>query len=157
MFNRYLIGAALALALPGAALAGAEAVNVEKGSFFEQRAAINEAFAEDRLYSEISDADRRAVIQALDKMEAVLGERSIDELNQAEKVELFNAQEIVNTKLTQASEDSRIVCRRERVTGSHMRTNVCSTVAERRKMRERGTQVVRDAQVKTSLPELKTR
>lgn len=157
MFNRYLIGAALALALPGAALAGAEAVNVEKGSFFEQRAAINEAFAEDRLYSEISDADRRAVIQALDKMEAVLGERSIDELNQAEKVELFNAQEIVNTKLTQASEDSRIVCRREHIPGSHIRTNVCFTVAERRKMRERDSDALRAAQAKHSQPEPETR
>lgn len=157
MLNRYAVVAVLAFALPGVAFASADALNVKKGSFAEQRAAINDALTDDQTYAEISDADRTAVVQALDKMERLLRDRSVDQLNQQEKVELFNAQEIVNTKLTQASGDSRIVCQRERIPGSHIRTNVCFTVAERRRMRERDSQALRDAQARPSQAEPQAR
>lgn len=150
MLNRYVVVAVLAFALPGLALASADALNVKKGSFAEQRAVINAALADDQTYAEISDADRTAVVHALDKMERLLRDRGVDQLNQQEKVELFNAQEIVNTKLMQASADSRVVCRRERIPGSHIRTNMCFTVAERQRMRDRDSQALRDAQARPS-------
>ncbi|MCX7555254.1 hypothetical protein OS187_00145 [Xanthomonadaceae bacterium JHOS43] len=155
MLNRFALIAAFVLVLPGPALAikdhkSAAHLNIEKSPFDEQRSAIEMEFTAGGTYSEISHADRSAVIQALDRMESILKERSVDQLNQREKVELFNAQEIVNAKLTLASDDSRLVCRRERIPGSHIRTNICFTVAERRRMQERDAQGLRDAQARPS-------
>ena len=50
-------------------------------------------------------------------------------------LELFNQQEIVNTLLTRAAADSRQVCERIEKTGSHRKTTVCRTVAERERRR----------------------
>jgi hypothetical protein len=51
-------------------------------------------------------------------------------------VRVFNDQEVVNTLLTQARADSRLVCDRSRPTGSHRRQTKCQTVAERRRRME---------------------
>ncbi|HUH90339.1 MAG TPA: hypothetical protein VLZ76_06750, partial [Lysobacter sp.] len=42
----------------------------------------------------------------------------------------------LNQILARAADDSRLVCRRERPTGSKMPVNLCKTVAERRRVRE---------------------
>ena len=52
------------------------------------------------------------------------------------QTEILNDQAVVNTILSRAHADSRMVCRRERATGSNRPERVCLTVAQRRKMQE---------------------
>lgn len=94
-------------------------------------------------YSEISADGRKTVLSLLDRMEELLQGRDVAALSEQHKARLFNDQEQVNAILTQAAEDSRMVCRREQVTGSHRKTTVCLTVAERRRIREKSQDQLR--------------
>ena len=75
--------------------------------------------------------------EALDRMGGVMdGVASVDDLDADRRISLFNDQEVVNTILTQAASDSRLICDRRAATGSHMRVSNCQTVAERRRRQE---------------------
>lgn len=135
---------ALIIALSAAPLALAQApakpptpVAVDAGDFAAQRAAIEKALGDGKTYVEISQADRREVRTALDRMGVLLeGGKTADALTEDQKVDLFNAQETVNSLLTRAAADSRVVCTRIEKTGSHRKISVCSTVAERDRRRQ---------------------
>ena len=129
---------ALVIALTAAPLALADnPVAVDAGDFAAQRATIDKHLADGKTYAEISSADRSEVRGALDRMAALLeGGKTPDSLSEAEKVDLFNAQETVNTLLTQAAAKSRVVCTRVEVTGSHRKQSTCTTVAERDRRRQ---------------------
>lgn len=143
---KLMILALFALLLPATAMAtidsGAQAFKPDKGldltaSFGEQRAAINKALSDGETYSELQPADLRVVQDSLGRISTLLGDaQTIDQMSPDAKVELFNEQEKVNTLLVQAHKDSRMVCRREKPTGSHRPTTLCLTVAERRRQRE---------------------
>ncbi|KAA2285469.1 hypothetical protein F0415_05000 [Arenimonas fontis] len=112
-------------------------MSIAEGEFSAQRAKIEKDLADGKTYVEIAPEDRARVRQSLERMAATLeGVASVDELSQPQKVALFNEQEVVNTILTQAAEDSRLICERRRETGSHRATTTCETVAERRRRRE---------------------
>ena len=49
---------------------------------------------------------------------------------------LLNDQALVNTVLTQAADDSRLICSREQKVGTRFKTTVCETVAQRRERNE---------------------
>lgn len=138
MLKNLLIGAVLVLLVPGLAHAskGRQELNVSSGSFAEQRQKVDAALADGETYVEISAADRAEVVSALDRMEDLLGGRPVSALSEAEKVALMNDQSLVNTRLTQAAEDSRLVCRREAAVGSRLQRSQCLTVAQRRRQRE---------------------
>lgn len=90
-------------------------------------------------YSEISLEDRSRVQQSLSRIKIKLGDNgSVSGLGGADRTQIFNDQEVVNTIMTRGKEDSRMICRRERSTGSNMPQSVCMTVAQRRQARERG-------------------
>lgn len=144
--NKLTLLSLLALLLPATAAAnigsGPQAFKPDKGldleaSFSEQRAAINKALGDGETYSEMQPDDVRAVQVSLDRIDRMLGtSQSVDQLDPATRVEVFNEQEKVNTLLTNAHRESRLVCRREKPTGSHRPTTLCLTVAERRRQRE---------------------
>ncbi|MFD1041592.1 hypothetical protein [Pseudoxanthomonas kaohsiungensis] len=114
------------------------------GSFEAQRDAIITALADGKTYAEISVQDRQKVTGSLNRISGLLGDaQSVDQLPQATKVEVFNEQELINTVLTQAREDSRLVCTREKKVGSHRTTNTCKTVAERRRDQEESQNALR--------------
>jgi hypothetical protein len=69
---------------------------------------------------------------------------AVAQLDDVIKVQVFNDQELVNNPLTEAAEDSRMVCTRERAVGSHMATKVCKTVGQRRLEREQSKDVMRN-------------
>ena len=118
------------------------AFSPEKGldlssSFEAQRDAIVTALGDGKTYAEISPDDRQRVTSSLSRISSLLGDaRSVNQLPETTRVEVFNEQELVNGVLTQAREDSRLVCTREKKVGSHRVTNNCMTVAERRRARE---------------------
>ena len=127
-----------------AALAVASAVPASQPDHQEVRfgpaqfAAQREAILKGMLgetYRELSDEDRRSVLDALERMEARLeGITSLEQLDKRVQTAVFNDQELINTLLTEAAEDSRLICKREKFVGSHRTTNVCVTVAERRRL-----------------------
>jgi len=129
---------------PSAAMAGASdgVLSPEKGldlsrSFEAQRAAIIRALGDGETYVEIADRDRQVVEESLDRMSSLLdGTSDVDQLPEATKVRVFNEQERINSLLSQAHADSRLICRREKPTGSNRSTNTCFTVAERRRAHE---------------------
>lgn len=82
-------------------------------------------------------ADTRS--QLLAKQGEVLrtleGKQSTDELNEAQKTEVFNALEWIEAALNK-SEDERLVCERRQILGSTRRERVCKTVAQMREERD---------------------
>lgn len=116
-------------------------------SFAEQSAAIRDDLAKGEKYSEISRQDRDLVSSALDRISSSLDKvGSVNELSDAEKAKVFNDQEVINTILTRAGDDSRLVCTREKKVGSHRTTTQCLTVAERRRKAEESQKALRDNQ-----------
>lgn len=112
--------------------------------FQEQRGKLVEQITRGSGYAELGEENAEKVIKALDEMGALLANvKSIEELDEKTRVEVFNRQELVNTLLTQAAEDSRLICARETTTGSHRRSTVCKTVAQRRIERDRSQDTVR--------------
>lgn len=98
-------------------------------------------------YSEIGLEDKSRVQQALNRIKIKMnGREKVDELAPQERNDVFNEQEIVNTIMTRAHADSRMICRRERLTGSNMPQSVCLTVAQRRKAQEESRRAMTDQQ-----------
>lgn len=78
----------------------------------------------------VEDRERDSVEAELARMgELLAGRRSLDELQENEKVALINAQEAVNAILTRRDRD-RLICQRRAVVGSHMKQTVCETYGE---------------------------
>ena len=105
--------------------------------FEQQKQKILTDMSDGETYAEMSQRDRQDVRDALTRIGDLLqAAGGVDQLSEDRKAKVFNDQEIINTILTRAGEDSRQVCKRERRVGSHRTTSQCYTVAERRRMRE---------------------
>ncbi len=102
--------------------------------FKPQAARVRTDLAAGEKYSEISQDERAKVSAALDRLEAVFEVQPNAQALQPEQLaSVRNDQELVTRILTKASEDSRLICRRERATGSQMSTKQCMTAAQRRR------------------------
>ena len=111
--------------------------------FEKQKEKILADLAEGKVYAEISQTDRIEVRNALNRIgDSLQRAGGVDQLSSDDKVKVINDQELVNTILTRAGEDSRLVCTREKKVGSHRVTTQCQTVAQRRRMREESQQEV---------------
>jgi hypothetical protein len=144
MYKRLIL--ALALVIPASAFGFTSknaAVDV-RGAFGEQKTKIHTDLADGETYSEISQKDRDSVREALGRISKTLEiPGGIDALDSASKASLFNDQELINSILTKASEDSRLICRRERKVGSNRPVTQCATVAQRRKVTEESQDLLR--------------
>lgn len=145
---RTVVSVLLALAIPMGAQAASGTTQVDvTAAFAEQKKNIEADIAGGVTYSEISQKDMGDVRGALHRMSSLLDqEGGIEKLSDAEKAALYNDQELVNNILTQAGEDSRVICRREKKVGSHRTTSQCATVAERRRVSEETTKALRENQ-----------
>ncbi|MGR6138606.1 hypothetical protein ACUZXS_15520 [Stenotrophomonas maltophilia] len=100
---------------------------------------------DDGEYSEISADDRAQVQQALARITQRMGDHStLQELPPQVQAEVFNDQERINAVLVRAHEDSRQICQHTRTTGSNMPKSRCLTVAERRRIEEKGKALLND-------------
>lgn len=134
-----IVSAALGLAamlLCGNAFAQPERFDALGGGFDVQAERIRSELAGGQRYSEISPEQRTEVLGLLDSIEGRLdGVDAVDRLTPRAKAEVFNEQERVNVLLDQAAADSRLVCQRERPSGTRRSITVCRTVAELRGQR----------------------
>ncbi len=101
---------------------------------------INADLAGGEVYSEISVDQRSQVREALVRVTSRIERNGPGTLPSQVEASTMNDQELINTILTQAREDSRLVCRREKTVGSHRVTSNCMTVAERRRAQDRSQQ-----------------
>ncbi len=144
------VSVALLMCLAGAVNAKAtdnkQVVQMDQGTpVSEQIQRVERALSSEQ-YSEVSMEDKSVVRRSLDRIRLQMGDLDqIEALSPHAKVEVFNEQERINTILTRAHADSRMTCRRERITGSNFPQNVCMTVAQRRKAEEDGREMMRDA------------
>lgn len=136
------------IAMAAAPLALADApLAVSGGDFAAQRAQIEKGLGDGKSYSEMTRADRQDVRASLDRMAALLdGGKTVDALTEQQKVDLFNEQEVINTILTRAAADSRVVCTRVEKTGSHRKISVCTTVADQNRRRQRDQDRLQNSQ-----------
>jgi hypothetical protein len=110
---------------------------VPLGQFMQESQAEIQADLRRGEYQEITKDAEAEVLEALQRMVALTaGARTIHDLTAEGRAQLLTEQELVNTRLTQAAEDSRLVCLREQTVGTHFRKTNCMTVAERRQLRE---------------------
>lgn len=115
--------------------------------FEEQKKSIEADLADGETYSELSRNDRDRVRTALQRISSALASTGgVDALTDGKKAEVFNDQELVNNLLTEAGEDSRLVCTREKKVGSHRTTTRCETVAQRRRAADESQKAMRENQ-----------
>ncbi|MBN8791802.1 MAG: hypothetical protein J0I01_06195 [Stenotrophomonas nitritireducens] len=105
---------------------------------------IQTELADNKTYSELKQADRAQVVDALSRIRGKLGDDGVlPPLDTAAQAEVASDQTLVNTILAKAKADSRLICRRETAIGSNRAQTVCMTVAERAAMREQTMDVMR--------------
>jgi hypothetical protein len=133
---KYVLAAIAVLLLPLTAL-GETAKLSALDQFEKQKATILQDIKDDTVYSEISHKDANIVRDALNRMsENLQGVSDLSEMTVDQRAALYNDQELVNTVLTMAENDSRMVCRRRGRLGTNFKTTICETVAERRERQE---------------------
>ncbi|NLA66855.1 MAG: hypothetical protein GX856_01165 [Gammaproteobacteria bacterium] len=127
----------VALMLFASAATARSSVDVTgNASFAEQQKKVLTDLADGETYAEITPENRSRVVEALGRMERLLGGREANALHPDDRAKLINEQEVVNTILTRARSDSRLICSRETPIGSRMATTVCRSVAERRRQQD---------------------
>ena len=137
MKMKMMAGLALVAGLMAApAFAGHMAVDARRGNFDAQQAQVRQSLADGETYVEMSGVHRREVTQLLESMQQHLAGRSFGELDPASREEVLASQTRLNALLDRAAQDSRQVCRRERLVGSNMQTTQCMTYAARARMRD---------------------
>jgi len=81
-------------------------------------------------YAEVAGVERSRVNERLDEMTALFTkDGEVSQMNQADKVALFNAQEEVNGILLKRDGD-RLVCKTEARSGTHFKNTTCKTARE---------------------------
>jgi hypothetical protein len=146
--GRLVLAAVLGLAITPAMAAGDDAAKTDAGritDFPAYRSATEKELAGGDKYKEITPESRNRALMLLAQMDELIGRTgNVDSLLPTHQLEVFNRQEELNQILTLAAEDSRLICRRERPTGSKLPVNNCLTVAERRRTREGGRDYLRE-------------
>jgi len=138
---------ALLLGLVGTAAAKPEnpIVQMDRQAPVAEQVRRVEKALDDGDYSEISADDRAQVRQALARITQRMGDhQALQELPPQVQAEVFNDQERINTVLARAHEDSRQICQHTRTTGSNMPRSRCLSVAERRRIEEKGKALIHD-------------
>lgn len=143
MYRKLILIAFMALPAVLASATPASKPLQEGGAYIEQRDRILADLRGGEVYSEIKLQDRDSVHSALKRIDSRLGADGVGRLSEADKLAVFNDQELVNSILTKAKDDSRLICRRERPMGSNRPQNICITVAQRREARENGVDMMR--------------
>lgn len=89
------------------------------------------------IFEELPEPKRMELLAKQDAVLALIeGKHSADQLDAPVRTEVFQRLEEIKA-LVQQAEDRRVVCEYAKPIGSHMKSRVCLTVAERRERREK--------------------
>jgi hypothetical protein len=143
-----------AVLISGLTLATAASASNQAGEVFipgkplqQQIERIEIELNDGETYSELKQTDRSRVREALVRMRTAVEQHpDRDSMPEQVRTDVFNDQQIVNTVLTQAREDSRLICQREKATGSNRATTQCTTVAERARRKDKAQRDMGQAQ-----------
>lgn len=135
--TKVLATAALLMCVATAADAAPKKEVFESGKpLAEQITRIEIELNDGETYSELGVAERGRVREALTRMRGVVDQYPEQKaLPESARMALFNDQQVVNTVLTQAREDSRLICKREKAIGSNFPVTQCMTVAQRERIK----------------------
>ncbi|WP_440138127.1 hypothetical protein [Stenotrophomonas maltophilia] len=129
---------ALALAAGSAAAKSTEEVFLPGKPLLQQVERIEIELNDGETYSELRLQERGKVRESLVRIRSAAEQYPTkDAMPESVRTEVFNDQQVVNTVLTQAREDSRLICRREKQIGSNRSTTQCMTVAERARQKDK--------------------
>jgi len=108
-----------------------DVVKAETKEAFESAATdVRKDLGADGRYAYIKPDEREKVEASLAEMQTLFDESgSVERMDKATKVKLFNAQEVVNSILTLRDRD-RLICERGVQTGSRIVTTSCHTYGE---------------------------
>lgn len=107
-----------------------------KASFEEVSARVRTEMVPDGRYAEVSSRDRDKVNTTFDRMDGLFQKYGdVAHMRDADKTQMFNDQELVNTILTKR-DGERLICKNEMPVGSHIPVKTCRTAREM--ARERG-------------------
>lgn len=116
--------------------------------FDDQAAAIRQQMQPGGHYEFVSAAERADVERNLEHIAALLARHAdVAAYGDADKAALLQAQENVNAVLTR-NDGRRLICQRERSTGSHLGKDTCQTFAERERARRGSETELRRLQMK---------
>lgn len=88
--------------------------------------------ADEDLYGHMDERQRQDLVSRQDRVLQLLdGKQSFDELNENDKLEVFNALEWIKGAVNDA-QGQRMICTREAKVGSHRKVKVCKTAEQRR-------------------------
>lgn len=133
---KFQFAAAIAILFTASAMAETTKLSAFE-QFEQQKATILDDLKSDTVYREISHSDANLVRDTLNRMsERLNGVNDVTQMAKDQQAKLFNDQDLVNTILTMAENDSRTVCRRRGRLGSNFKVTTCETVAERRERQE---------------------
>lgn len=117
------------------AFAGPAAIR-DVPKYLDHQRDLREDVQYSKKFAHVGKDAKARLYKAQDEIFSLLeGRSSVDELSTDQRIALFNAQETVNSVLTDAELD-REVCKREKVLGSHRSSLVCMTVREARGIKE---------------------
>lgn len=93
-------------------------------------------------YDALSASERAELLSKQERMLGLLdGKNSTDDLNEQQKVEVFNTLEWIEAVVNN-EEDERMVCERRQILGSNRRERVCKTAGQWRAEREAARQLL---------------
>jgi hypothetical protein len=141
---------ACALALPAAAFArdtgDSLSLDAVRSQQIEIRAGVE---ARSGIYQQLSPSDRNEVLSRQGRLLRMIeGKKASGELNEPDKIWLFNTLEWIEATVNQ-TEDDRMICEHRKVLGSHHKKRVCMTAAQRREALERAREELDQAAIQT--------
>lgn len=137
---RLLALALIALLACGNAFADSQAQPIvikDVPKFLDYQRDLRGDMQEGSKFKHVDGSSKRRLFAAQDRLFALLeGTRTIAELDDAQKIDVYNAQAEIVAVLTDAELD-RPICKHERPIGSNLMQTVCITKRDRLTMRER--------------------
>lgn len=134
--NRYTL-LLLAACVSNTCLAGSDkALDLDKVRTQQTQIRADVQAAKGR-YAEMPADKRQALLaKQSELLKLIEGKQNDDQLTRSEQMQAFNTLEWIEATINNA-EDERMICTRERPTGSNRTQSVCKTVAQRREDKER--------------------
>ena len=136
MYPKRLFRAALLalLAPTGAATAADDYVTrkkIEPAAFDQLESILQDEMDVGGRFAYVETDERLAIDASLRRMRGLLaGKRTLAELDEDERVAVFNAQAQINAILTRR-DGERVICDRRIIVGSHRKETFCETYADR--------------------------